>query len=185
MNEQMHGIRYRKGRGGAALKWAHLGTWLFDWDLFFFGYIYLKYLLFDFVWALSFCCMFGLPFDWKAQKEEVWNAYKILVLSLLPITFFQEESVFRSRKVQKQASSYIRSDIIQGKHMHSKKEFLWGCSQNINSLQIDSLLAGPLSLPSFKNLAIYVIVCIYVIYAHKHTHIYAYTLTYYSCPGSL
>lgn len=114
----------------------------------------------------------------RLKKEEVWNAYKILVLSLLPITSFQD-SVLRSRKVQKQASSYICSDIVQSKHMHSKKEFLWGCYQNINSLQIDSLLAEPLSLLSFKSLTIYVILCICVTHAHKHTHIHAYILTYY------
>lgn len=150
------------GRGEKRLPWNELTLahdfLIFEWDLLLFRYIYLEYLLFDFVQDFYFCYLFSLPFDWKAQKEEVWNAYKILVLSL-SITFFQD-IFLRSRKVQKQAFSYICSDIIQGKHIHSKKEFLWWCYQNINSLQIDSLLAKPLLLPSLKNLTMYAILCI-------------------------
>lgn len=115
------------GRGEKKLPWNEL-TLAHDFLIgicSYSGIFILNISFFDFVRDFYFCYVFSLPFDWKAQKEEVWNAYKILVLSLSPITLFQD-NVWRSRKVQKQAFSYICSDIIQGKPVHSKKEFFGG-----------------------------------------------------------
>ena len=175
MNEQMHGIRYRKEREEAALKWAHLGTWLFDWDLLWFRYIHLEDLLLILcgIFIFAMCCVQSTIWL-KGSKRRCVKCLYILVLSLVPIIFFLD-SISWSRKVQKEAFSHICSNIIQDKHTHSKKEFLWWCYQNICSLHNDSLLTKPLS---FKNLlykiytCIYNFIYIYVIYAH--TYVYAY-----------
>lgn len=157
------------GRGEKKLPWNEL-TLAHDFliGICCYSEIFILNTSFWFCVGFLFHYVFSLPFDWEPQKEGMGNACKILILSLLPTAFFQD-NILRSRKVQKQPFSYVCSNIIQGNPTHSKKEFLWRCYQNICSLQIDGLLTKPLSLPSFKKLTIYIIIlCIYIIYALTH-----------------
>lgn len=156
MNEQMHGIRYRKGREKAALKWAHLGTWLFDWGLLFFRYIYLKYLLFWFCAGFLFLLRVQFTIRLKGSKR---RGVKCLQNSC---SFIVTNHTLSRQYLKKQKGTET-SFLIHLLWHHPrqtctfKEGILWWWYQNTNSLPTGSLLTKPFSIASFKNLTRYVI----------------------------